>query len=58
MIARSKALIAQNIANQAFVQGIADDFLAGSIITLLIIIPLLFLRYHKEKKGESVEIME
>ena len=58
MIARSKALIAQNIANQAFVQGIADDFLVGSIITLLIIIPLLFLRYHKEKKGESVEMME
>jgi len=58
MIARSKALIAQNIANQAFVQGIADDFLAGSIITLLIIIPLLFLRYYKEKKGESVEMME
>ncbi|MCW8811640.1 MAG: DHA2 family efflux MFS transporter permease subunit [Ignavibacteriaceae bacterium] len=58
MAARSKALIAQNIANQAFVQGIADDFLAGALITLLIIIPLLFLRYHKNKKGESVEMVE
>jgi hypothetical protein len=58
MAARSKALIAQNIANQAFVQGIADDFLAGALITLLIIIPLVFLRYHKKKKGESVEMVE
>jgi DHA2 family multidrug resistance protein len=58
MVSRSKALIAQNIANQAFVQGIADDFLVGAIITLLIIIPMLFLRYHKKKKGESIEMVE
>jgi DHA2 family multidrug resistance protein len=58
MVARSNALIAQNIANQAFVQGIADDFLAGAIITLLILIPLLFLRYHKKKQGENIEMME
>jgi DHA2 family multidrug resistance protein len=58
MMARSKALIAQNISNQAFVQGIADDFLAGAMITLLIVIPLLFLRYNKKSKGEAVEMVE
>lgn len=58
MLSRSKALIAQNIANQAFVQGITDDFLAGALITLLIIIPMLFLRYHKKQKGEAIEMVE
>ena len=58
MVSRSKALIAQNIYNQAFVRGIADDFLVGAIITLLILIPLLFLRYHKREKGEIVEMID
>ena len=50
ILMKSKALIVRNLANQAFVQGIADDFLAGAIITLFIFIPLLFLRHHKKKK--------
>ena len=58
LLARSKALIAQNLTNQAFVQGITDDFLAGAVITLFILIPLIFLRYHKRKKGEKAEMME
>jgi MFS transporter, DHA2 family, multidrug resistance protein len=58
VIARSKALIAQNLTSQAFVQGITDDFLAGAIITLFILIPLFFLKYHKRKKGEKAEMME
>jgi DHA2 family multidrug resistance protein len=55
---QSKALIGQNLAGQAFVRGIADDFLAGAIITLFILIPLFFLRYHKKKKAGKIETIE
>jgi DHA2 family multidrug resistance protein len=55
---QSKALIGQNLANQAFVKGIADDFLAGAIITLFILIPLFFLSYHKKKKAGKIETIE
>lgn len=58
MLSRSKALIAQHITNQAFVQGIADDFFAAAFITLLIIIPLMFLSYKKSNHGEKVGILE
>ncbi len=58
VIMRAKALIAQNIFGQAFIQGINDDFLAGSILTLFILIPLFFLRYHKKKAGEKVEMVD
>ncbi len=55
---RAKALIAQNLSNQAFIQGITDDFYAGAAITLFILVPLFFLRYHKKKSGQKVEAME
>ncbi len=58
VVTRAKALILQNITGQAFVQGITDDFLVGSVITLFILIPLSFLRYHKKKVGEKVELMD
>lgn len=58
VIARAKALIAQNLVSQAFVQGITDDFYAGAAITLFILVPLFFLRYHKKKVGQKVEMME
>ncbi|MFZ0456174.1 MAG: DHA2 family efflux MFS transporter permease subunit [Ignavibacteriaceae bacterium] len=58
VIARAKALIAQNLAGQAFVQGITDDFYAGAAITLFILVPLFFLRYHKNKTGQKAEMME
>jgi DHA2 family multidrug resistance protein len=54
---RAKILIAQNLTNQAFVRGIADDFLAGAAITILIIIPLFFLKY-KKKVAKRVEVSE
>ncbi len=59
-VLQAKALIVQNLTGQALVQGITDDFLVGAIITLLIIIPLFFLRYHKQDKGsgEHIEAMD
>ncbi len=57
-VMQAQALIAQNLAGQALVQGIDDDFLVGAVITLLILIPLFFLRYHKREKSEQIEAME
>ena len=58
LFAKAKGLIIQNISSQAFVRGIDDDFLAGAMITVLIIIPLVFLKYHKKKNGQKIEISE
>ncbi len=57
VITRAKILIVQNLTAQAFVRGITDDFLAGAVITIIIIIPLLFLKY-KKKAAKRVEISE
>jgi DHA2 family multidrug resistance protein len=58
LMSKAKGLIIQNISEQAFVRGIADDFLAGAMITLLILIPLFFLKYHKKKNIKKIEISE
>jgi MFS transporter, DHA2 family, multidrug resistance protein len=58
VMARAKALIGLNLTSQAFVQGITDDFFVGAVITLFILVPLFFLRYHKKKTGAKVEAME
>jgi MFS transporter, DHA2 family, multidrug resistance protein len=53
---RANALISQNLTNQAFVRGIADDFLVGAVITITILVPLFFLKYRKKKNGPKAEI--
>ncbi len=58
LLIKAKALIIKNVAGQAFVSGISDDFLIGSLITLLILIPWAFLKYHKKKIGEKVELVD
>jgi DHA2 family multidrug resistance protein len=58
VIAKAKSLVAQNLANQAFIQSVSDDFFAGAIITLLILIPLLFLRHHKKKTRGKIAAAE
>jgi hypothetical protein len=55
---RAKAMISQHVINQAFIQGIADDFLVGAAITLLILVPLFFLKYHKKTGGAKIESVE
>ncbi len=45
---QAKVLINENIVNQAFVQGINDDFFIGAVLTIALIIPLLFLRTKKK----------
>ena len=55
---RAKALIAQNVISQAFVQGINDDFLAGAFFTIIILIPVFLLKFKKKSKKEKIEVME
>ena len=52
---RAKILIVQNLTAQAFVRGIADDFLAGAAITITILLPLIFLKYKKKKNSAKVK---
>jgi DHA2 family multidrug resistance protein len=47
---QSEALIIQHIVSQAFVQAINDVFLVVTIISIIGIIPLFFLRTHKKTK--------
>jgi DHA2 family multidrug resistance protein len=46
---QSQALIVQNIAKQAYIEGINDDFLLAGIITLVGGIPVIFLHTRKPK---------
>lgn len=56
--ARAKAMVTMHLSNQAFVAAIADDFLIAGAITLVCIIPILFLRTHKKRTGDAVAAME
>jgi MFS transporter, DHA2 family, multidrug resistance protein len=56
--ARAKVLIAQNVVSQSFIQGINDDFLVASVLTISLLIPVLLLKVSKVKSKEKVEILE
>ena len=51
-IARKQAqyMVVSNVSKQAFIEGVNDDFLVASIVTLIGGIPILFLRVRKKKK--------
>jgi DHA2 family multidrug resistance protein len=55
---RANALIASHISTQAFIQAVADDFLIASIITIAALVPILFLRVHRQNKSEHAAPME
>ncbi|MDP4281084.1 MAG: DHA2 family efflux MFS transporter permease subunit [Bacteroidota bacterium] len=52
---QSRYLMGSHIRKQAFVQGVSDDFLVAGIITLLGIIPVVFLKTRRKqlKPGTS-----
>jgi len=60
MVMRTKALLAQHLVAQAFIEGINDDFLISAIMTVILILPIFFIstKNRKKKKGERIEIME
>ncbi|MCL5266732.1 MAG: DHA2 family efflux MFS transporter permease subunit [Bacteroidetes bacterium] len=53
---RADALLAYNISQQAFVSAVDDDFLVAAMITVLCVVPILFLRY-KKPVGERVKVV-
>lgn len=57
--ARANALLVYNLSQQAFVSSVDDDFFIASIITIICVIPILFLRYKKKKgPGEKIVTLE
>lgn len=48
---RANALIVYNLNLQAFVSAVDDDFFIAALITIICIVPILFLRYKKKKSS-------
>ncbi len=53
---RANALLGYTIGQQAFVSAVDDDFFIAAAITILCVIPILFLRY-KKPQGERVKVV-
>jgi DHA2 family multidrug resistance protein len=47
---QSQYMMVSNVTKQAYIQGINDDFMVASVMTLLGGIPIIFLRVRKKKK--------
>jgi MFS transporter, DHA2 family, multidrug resistance protein len=47
---QGKFILMSHISRQAFVQAISDDFLIATIITLISVIPVFFLKINKNNK--------
>ncbi len=56
--ARAKALLGEHLAQQAFVQAVNDDFLLAAGITIVGVVPILFLRSKHRQKGAHAVAME
>ncbi len=56
---RAQALVGYDLAQQAFVSAVDDDFYVAAAITILCVIPILFLRKRKKKmQGQKLVAME
>jgi MFS transporter, DHA2 family, multidrug resistance protein len=55
---RAQALIASHVGTQSFVRAVGDDFLIASGITIIALIPILFLRYRKKDKDQKIMTVE
>ena len=53
---QGKMLLVQHVKNQAYIQGISDDFLIAGLITMLGIIPVFALHTKKKKNDHKEEI--
>ena len=48
---QSQFVIMSDVTKQAYIEGINDDFLIASVVTLIGGVPILFLRTKKKKKA-------
>jgi DHA2 family multidrug resistance protein len=55
---RANALIASHISTQSFIRAVGDDFMVASVITIVALVPILFLRVKKRQKSEHVVVAE
>jgi DHA2 family multidrug resistance protein len=51
---QARYMIMSNVTRQAYIEGINDDFLIASLVTLIGGIPVLFLRVKKKRKVNQV----
>ena len=58
MLMQTKALIAQHLTNQAFIEGVNDDFLIGTLLTVILIIPIFFFKVKKRDKNKKTQVLE
>ncbi|HMN48400.1 MAG TPA: DHA2 family efflux MFS transporter permease subunit [Ignavibacteriaceae bacterium] len=56
--ARAKSLIMLNISSQSFIQGINDDFLVAALLSIVLVIPILFLKIKRSNSTEKIQSLE
>lgn len=56
--ARANALINSHIRMQAFTRAVSDDFIIAAAISILGVIPVLFLRHKKKLQSINIESIE
>jgi len=55
---RANTLLGSHIGQQAFVQAINDDFMIAAVVTLICVVPILFLRTRKPKGAQKTAALE
>jgi MFS transporter, DHA2 family, multidrug resistance protein len=55
---QAKALVLSHVMQQAFVRAVSDDFLVAAAITIVGVLPILFLRTHKQPEQDRTAVME
>ncbi len=57
-VMQAKALMLSHVMKQAFVRAVSDDFLIAAAITLVGVLPILFLKTPKHEASEPMAPME
>lgn len=58
MLMQTKALIAKHLTNQAFIEGVNDDFLIGALLTVILLAPIFFFKVKKRNQNEKIQVLE
>ena len=55
---QARGLMLSHVMKQAFVRAVSDDFLVAAAITIVGVLPILFLKTHKAEAHEHAAPME